>query len=108
MANRLSTANLVSRSAAFAHALTARLPVHPLSPFRQRRSGVTSALKPASPLLAAAVLLAILAVVAGSISTAEAQDATITSLLSRLDVRVVSSGAATQNAGYDASIPREA
>ena len=102
MANRLSTANLISRSAAFAHALTARLPVHPLSPFRQRRSGVTSALKPASPLLAAAVLLAILAVVAGSISTAEAQDATITSLLSRLDVRVVSSGATTQNAGYNA------
>ena len=103
MTNRLSPANLISRSAAFAHALTARLPVHPLSPFRQRRGGVTSALKPASPLLAAAVLLAILAVVAGSISTAEAQDATITSLLSRLDVRVVSSGTTTQNAGYDAS-----
>ena len=103
MTNRLSPANLISRSAAFAHALTARLPVHPLSPFRQRRSGVTSALKPASLLLAAAVLLAILAVDAGSISTAEAQDATITSLLSRLDVRVVSSGATTQNAGYDAA-----
>ena len=103
MTNRLSPANLISRSAAFAHALTARLPVHPLSPFRQRRSGVTSALKPASLLLAAAVLLAILAVDAGSISTAEAQDATITSLLSRLDVRVVSSGATTQDAGYDAA-----
>ena len=102
MANRLSTANLVSRSAAFAHALPARLPVHPLSPFRQRRSGVTSALKPASPLLAAAVLLAILAVVAGSISTAEAQNATITSLLSRLDVEV-DTGASDPNAGYNAS-----
>ncbi len=102
MANRLSTANLISRSAAFAHALTARLPVHPLAPFRQRRSGVTSALKPASPLLAAAVLLAILAVVAGSISTAEAQNATITSLLSRLDVEV-DTGASDPNAGYNAS-----
>ena len=99
MANRLSPANLVARSAAFAHAQ--RNPR--LSPFRQRRSGVTSALKPASLLLAAAVLLAILAVDAGSISTAEAQNATITSLLARLDVRVVSSGATTQNAGYDAA-----
>ena len=103
MTNRLSPANLISRSAAFAHALTARLPVHPLSPFRQRRGGVTSALKPASLLLAAAVLLVFIAVDAGSISTAEAQNATITSLLSRLDVRVVSSGATTQNAGYNAS-----
>ena len=101
MANRLSPANLVARSAAFARALAQRNPR--LSPFRQRRSGVTSALKPASLLLAAAVLLAILAVDAGSISTAEAQNATITSLLARLDVRVVSSGATTQNAGYDAA-----
>ena len=89
MTNRLSPADLISRSAAFAHALTARLPVHPLSPFRQRRGGLTSALKPASLLLAAAVLLVFIAVDAGSISTAEAQDATITSLLARLDVRVV-------------------
>ena len=103
MTNRLSPADLISRSAAFAHALTARLPVHPLSPFRQRRGGLTSALKPASLLLAAAVLLVFIAVDAGSISTAEAQDATITSLLARLDVRVVSSGATTQSAGYDAS-----
>ena len=106
MTNRLSPADLISRSAAFAHALTARLPVHPLSPFRQRRGGVRSALKPASLLLAAAVLLVFIAVDAGSISTAEAQDATITSLLARLDVRVVSSGATTQNAGYDASNSR--
>ena len=99
MTNGLSPAGLIARSAAFARSLAPRKPF----PFRQRRGGVRSALKPASLLLAAAVLLAILAVVAGSISTAEAQDATITSLLSRLDVRVVSSGATTQSAGYDAS-----
>ena len=103
MTNRLSPANLISLSAAFAHALTARLPVHPPSPFRQRRSGVTSALKPASLLLAAAVLLVFLAAHFTSTPRAEAQNATITSLLSRLDVRVVSSGATTQSAGYDAS-----
>ncbi len=102
MTNRLSPASLVARSAAFAHPLTARLPVHPLSPFWQRRSGVTSALKPASLLLAVAVLLVFIAVDAAS-SPVQAQDATITSLLSRLDVRVVSSGATTQSAGYDAS-----
>ena len=103
MANRLSTANLVSRSAAFAHALPARLPVHPLSPFRQRRSGVTSALKPASLLLAAAVLLVFLAAHVTSTPRAEAQDATITSLLSRMEVGVsefVNNGFHTQAAGY--------
>ena len=100
MTNRLSPANLVARSAAFARARAQRNPR--LSPFRQRRSGVTSALKPASLLLAAAVLLVFLAAHFTSTPRAEAQNATITSLLARLDVRV-SSGAATQNAGYDAA-----
>ena len=101
MTNRLSPANLVARSAAFARALAQRNPR--LSPFRQRRGGVTSALKPASLLLAAAVLLVFLAAHFTSTPRAEAQNATITSLLARLDVRVVSSGATTQSAGYDAS-----
>ena len=83
MANRLSTANLISRGAAFAHALTARLPVHPLSPFRRRRSGVTRALKPASLLLVAAVLIVFIAVDAAS-SPVQAQtpsaDASLESL----------------------------
>ena len=102
MTNRLSAANLVARSAAFAlaFALSQRNPRH--SSFRQRRGGVMSALRPASLLLAAAVLLAFLAAGVASPPTAEAQDATITSLLSRLDVKVVSD-ASTQNAGYDAS-----
>ena len=83
MANRQSTANLISRGAAFAHALTARLPVHPLSPFRRRRSGVTKALKPASLLLVAAVLIVFIAVDAAS-SPVQAQtpsaDASLKSL----------------------------
>ena len=83
MANRQSTANLISRGAAFAHALTARLPVHPLSPFRRRRSGVTKALKPASLLLVAAVLIVFIAVYAAS-SPVQAQtpsaDASLKSL----------------------------
>ena len=57
MTNRLSPANLVARSAAFARTLAQRNPR--LSPFRQRRGGVMSALKPASLLLAALALLAI-------------------------------------------------
>ena len=56
------------------------------------------------PVLIAA--LAVLALAVGVFTThvqpAHAQDATITSLLSRLDVEVVSD-ASTQNAGYDAS-----
>ena len=98
MTNGLSPAGLIARSAAFARSLAPRKPF----PFRQRRGGVRSALKPASLLLAAAVLLVFIAVDAAS-SPVQAQDATITSLLSRLDVRVVSSGATTQSAGYDAS-----
>ena len=78
MTNRLSAANLVARSAAFA--LAQRNPR--LSSFRQRRGGVMSALRPASLLLAAAVLLAFLTAGVASPPTADAQDATITSLLS--------------------------
>ena len=81
MANRLSTANLISRGAAFAHALTARLPVHPLSPFRRRRIGVTRALKPASLLLVAAVLIVFIAVDAASSPVqAQSADASLSSL----------------------------
>ena len=83
MTNGLSPAGLIARSAAFARSLAPRKPF----PFRQRRGGVTRALKPASLLLAVASP-------AGnprrghfaSTPTAEAQNATITSLLSRLDV----------------------
>ena len=92
MTNGLSPASLIARS------LAPRKP----SPFRQRRGGVTRALKPASLLLAVAILLVILAAHFASAPPAEAQNATITSLLARLDVRV-SSGATPQNAGYDAA-----
>ena len=92
MTNGLSPASLIARS------LAPRKP----SPFRQRRGGVTRALKPASLLLAVAILLVILAAHFASAPPAEAQNATITSLLSRLDVEVVT-GASDQNAGYIAS-----
>ena len=59
-------------------------------------------LRPASLLLAAAALLVFIAVEIASAPTADAQDATITSLLSRLDVEVVD-GASNQIAGYNAS-----
>ena len=98
MTNRLSAANLVARSAAFA--LAQRNPR--LSSFRQRRGGVMSALRPASLLLAAAVLLAFLAAGVAYPPTADAQDATITSLLSRLDVEVSGSVSLGYFAGYDA------
>ena len=98
MTNRLFTACMTAWSEAFARALAPRRP----SPSRQRRGGVMSALRPASLLLAAAALLVLLAADITSAPNAEAQDATITSLLSRLDVEVVSD-ASTQNAGYDAS-----
>ena len=92
MTNGLSPASLIARS------LAPRKP----SPFRQRRGGVTRALKPASLLLAVAILLVILAAHFASAPPADAQNATITSLLSRLDVEVVT-GASDQNAGYIAS-----
>ena len=92
MTNGLSPASLIARS------LAPRKP----SPFRQRRGGVTRALKPASLLLAVAILLVILAAHFASAPPAEAQNATITSLLSRLDVEVVT-GDSDQNAGYIAS-----
>ena len=98
MTNRLFTACMTAWSEAFARALAPRRP----SPSRQRRGSVVRALKPASLLLAAAALLVLLAADITSAPNAEAQDATITSLLSRLDVEVVSD-ASTQNAGYDAS-----
>ena len=83
MKNSLSPANLVARSAAFARALAQCNPR--LSSFRQRRGGVVRALTPASLLLATAALLVLLAADITSAPNAEAQDATITSLLSRLD-----------------------
>ena len=106
MTNRPSAANLVARSAAFARALAQCNPR--LSSFRQRRGGVVRALKPAS-LLLAAVLLAFLAAGVASPPTAEAQDATITSLLSRLDVELRETEQHTTSydshgAGYNTSI----
>ena len=101
MTNGLSPASLVARSAAFARSLAPRKP----SPFRQRRGGVTRALKPASLLLAVAILLVILAAHFASAPPAEAQNATITSLLSGMDVKAVD-GASDQIAGYIASIPQ--
>ena len=78
MKNSLSPANLFARSVAFA--LAQRNPR--LSSFRQRRGAVMSAVRPASLLLAAAALLVLLATDIISAPTADAQDATITSLLS--------------------------
>ena len=104
MTNRLSAANLVARSAAFARAQ--RNPR--LSSFRQRRGGVVRALKPASLLLAAAALLVLLAADITSAPNAEAQDATITSLLSRLDAElteVVTGTYHIQTLGY--SVPAD-
>ena len=104
MTNRLSAANLVARSAAFARAQ--RNPR--LSSFRQRRGGVVRALKPASLLLAAAALLVLLAADITSAPNAEAQDATITSLLSRLDAElteVVTGTYHVQTLGY--SVPAD-
>ena len=62
MTNGLSPASLIARSAAFARSLAPRK----TSPFRQRRGGVMRNLKPASLLLAAAVLLVFIAVDAAS------------------------------------------
>ena len=110
MTNRLSTATLVARSAAFA--LAQRNPR--LSSFRQRRGGVMRALKPASLLLAAAALFVLLAADITSAPNAEAQDATITSLLSRLDAELdelvittpLGGTNHTQVVGYDAAQSR--
>ena len=93
--------NPAARGTAFARALAPHIPPPRLSSFRQRRGAVMSAVRPASLLLAAAALLVLLATDIISAPTADAQDATITSLLSRLDVGVVSDDS-TQNAGYDA------
>ena len=103
MTNRLFTACMTAWSEAFARALAPRRP----SPSRQRRGSVVRALKPASLLLAAAVLLAFLAAEAASSPTAEAQNATITSLLSRLDVelrRTVIDNYHYQTVGYNSEI----
>ena len=100
MTNRLFTACMTAWSEAFARALAQCNPR--LSSFRQRRGGVVRALKPASLLLAAAILLGFLAAEAASSPTAEAQNATITSLLSRLDVEVSGSLTLGYYAGYDA------
>ena len=56
MANRLSLANLVARSAAFARALAQRNPR--LSPFRQREGGAMSAARFAPLTLLAALAVA--------------------------------------------------
>ena len=78
-------ANPAARSTAFARALAPRK----LWPLGQRRGGVVSALRPASLLLATAALLVLLAADITSAPNAEAQDATITSLLARMDVELV-------------------
>ena len=78
--------NPAARGTAFARALAPHIPPPRLSSFRQRRGAVMSAVRPASLLLAAAALLVLLATDITSAPTADAQDATITSLLSRLDV----------------------
>ena len=110
MTNRLFTACMTAWSEAFARALAPRRP----SPSRQRRGGVVRALKSASLLLAAAALLVLLAADITSAPNAEAQDATITSLLSRLDVELdelvittpLGGTNHTQVVGYDAAQSR--
>ena len=71
-----------------AHTYPCQPPPPRLLPFPKLGGGVMSALRPASLLLAAAALLALLAADITSAPNAEAQDATITSLLSRLDAEI--------------------
>ena len=87
MTNGLSPASLIARSAAFARSLAPRK----TSPFRQRRGGVTSALKPASLLLAAAVLIVFIAVDAAS-SPVQAQTPSADASLSSLSLSDVPLG----------------